>query len=493
MSSLILSRRRLIGASLALPLTATGFSARAQAGDPLEIGRSVAALYAPSATPELRMLFWRERLSEAGRQRAPLAEFQAAATAVAATTDGVDVLDARALPGQVLLKLRSRRHGAARWVRVRIDRDEPDRLFDLASHPSPAPYDHEGPTGPLPRPRLADEIGRRLAFATANDDFSGAVLVTAPDGEVVWSGAVGVADRATGLANNLGTRFHLGSADKSFTALMIGRLVHEGRLGFGTRLIEVLPDYPNRPFAEACTIDQLLTHASGLGSLFDRPGWDGERPFTHMADLFPAFVHEPPIFAPGTGQRYSNEGFVVLGAVIEAVAGRSWYDLLAEQVYQPANMAASGHFRGDEAVANRAIGYRYADDDQFGLGERLPKDPARSYRGNSCGGGYSTVGDMTRYLRALRAGWLLPPEALQPLVTPQVGGLRDYGRGFFTRTVAGRLTVGHSGGGPHSGIDGDHAIVWETGWSLSILGNYDAPFASDISRDIMRWLAVQDA
>ncbi|MBU4136525.1 MAG: hypothetical protein KJ690_08945, partial [Alphaproteobacteria bacterium] len=63
----------------------------------------------------------------------------------------------------------------------------------------------------------------------------------------------------------------------------------------------------------------------------------------------------------------------------------------------------------------------------------------------------------------------------------------------FTRTVAGRLTVGHSGGGPHSGIDGDHAIVWETGWSLSILGNYDAPFAGDISRDIMRWLAVQDA
>jgi hypothetical protein len=69
-------------------------------------------------------------------------------------------------------------------------------------------------------------------------------------------------------------------------------------------------------------------------------------------------------------------------------------------------------------------------------------------------------------------------------------GLRNYGMGFTVSTFGARRVIGHGGGGPHSGIDGDHGIVWETGWAYSILGNYDAPFVQEIAGDIMRWLAA---
>ena len=86
----------------------------------------------------------------------------------------------------------------------------------------------------------------------------------------------------------------------------------------------------------------------------------------------------------------------------------------------------------------------------------------------------------------------MPADQLADFVTPQPGGLSNYGRGFQVRPVAGRTLVGHGGGGPRSGIDGSHAVVWEPGWTLSILGNYDAPFTGEMSRDIGRWLAMQD-
>lgn len=491
--SLLLTRRTAVAAGAFAASSMLSVSAAFAQADDVGMGPTVAALFEPTATPALREAFWRERLSAGGQGRTPLEVFQAQAEAIAARTGGVDLLETSPRPGQLRLHLRARRLGVSRWIRVRMDRDAPDRVLDIAANPSPRPYDREGPAGPVSRAELAAEIARRVAFGAETDDFSGAVMVVAPDGEPVWQGAVGLADREAGRASTVRTPFHLGSADKSFTALMIGRLVSEGRLGFDTLLIDVLPDYPNRTFAEACTIDHLLTHASGLGGLFERPNWDKRAPFTRMADLLPAFAAEAPAFTPGTGQGYSNEGYVVLGAVLEAVTGRSWYDLLAQQVYAPAEMTASGHLRADEARDVKAVGYRFPDDDQLGLDQRRRNDDALGYRGNSCGGGYSTVGDMTRYLRALRSGRILPSGAVASLTARQPGGLANYGRGFFVRPIANRTTVGHGGGGPHSGIDGDHAIIWETGWSVSVLGNYDAPFGGEVARDITRWLAVQDA
>jgi CubicO group peptidase (beta-lactamase class C family) len=492
--TLLLDRRRLLAAGLAV--TALPGLVRAATPPVQGFATEVAALLEPSSRQAERKRFWETRLSTAARNRWPWDAFDRDIAALATASGGVDLLSVEpgTTPGRFNLGLRTRRQGLVRYIRLRIDRDEPDRLFEVLAMPSPTPYPRADlPTGPMSRADLAAAIDRRLRFAADRDEFSGAVRVLAPDGAVVYEQAFGMADKAAGVANTPITRFHIGSADKSFTAIMAGWLIEAGRLSLDTRLVDILPDYPNREAAAAITVRHLLTHSSGLGGLFDRPAFDGKKPFRRMADLFPAFASEPLAFAPGSRAAYSNEGFVVLGAVIEQVTGESWYDLLARQVYQPAGMIRSGHPILGEPATGMAIGYQYGTDDALALAGRGRNDDRRGYRGNSCGGGYCTVGDMTAYIVALRAGRLLPPPMLQTMTQPAEGGLRDYGMGFQIRSVGDRRTIGHGGGGPFSGIDGDTRIVWETGWAWSILGNYDAPFAGEVSADIATLLAAQAA
>lgn len=484
-------RRSILTAAAALCLVGAG--SKSASAHNSGVGNDLVGLFDPGADATSREVFWTNRLSHGGRRRWTLPDFQKVTARVAAASGGFDLLDTQDAGGQLRLQVRSRSQGAVRWLRIRRDRDDPQRLFDIGLAPTPAPYDRVGPAGPVSRNALGLEIERRIRFAAQRDEFSGAVSVVAPDGATVCKMAVGRARRDPDLPALVDTRFNIGSADKSFTALMIGRLVADGLLSFDTRLIEALPHYPNLAFARACTIQHLLTHASGLGALFDRPGWDWNKRFSRMSDLFPVFAQQSATFAPGTSTAYSNEGFVVLGAVIEGITGASWYDLLAAQVYAPAGMTRSGHFQDVTSVPDLAIGYAYRQEDDLGLQGRASNDGYRGYRGSSCGGGYSTVEDMTAWLRSMRDGRLLTLDLVEALVAPQRAGLSDYARGFTRRTVAGRTLIGHGGGGPHSGIDGDHFIVWETGWTVSVLGNYDAPFARELAQDIGRWVALQPA
>lgn len=495
MSSALLSmhRRAFVAGSLVLAGASLPSLALAQTnaphGDPLVA--AVLAVFEPTAGAAGRAAFHGATLSPAGQKRWPLPFFERVIGAVAELSGGFDFVGLDRRGTTCWMTVRSRRQGATRTLRVRVDRDDPARIFDISASPMPAPYAGPLPQGPIAAADLPGWVERRLQFSAMRDEFSGACRIIAPSGEVVYEAAFGMAARSPDRPNTPATRFHLGSADKSFTALLIGSLVAEQRLGFDTRLAEVLPDYPDRAFAESCTIHHLLSHSAGLGMLFDRPGWDNRRPYRTMADLLPVFAAEPLAFAPGAGVAYSNEGYVVLGAVIERVTGESWYDLLAARVYGPARMQHSGHFLYGELPEGVADGMRYAMDDHLGLEPRCSNRDFLGYRGNSCGGGYATVADMTAYLRALKKGEIIPGDLVAQMVAPQPAGLGRYGLGFEVEAVApGRTLVGHGGGGPHSGIDGKSAIVWETGWTYSLLGNYDAPFAGTVATDIERVLAA---
>lgn len=473
----------------AAALLAAPHAAFAQTNDAL--ARAVTQLFDPADGRAARARFVQAHVSEAARERWAQPRFVETLEAMTAASGGLDFISARAeQPTSLRITTRTRRQGVTRALIVIMDRDNTDKVFSLLTIPLPTAYDRPGPRSHASLAELERAIDARFRFAVERDEFSGAVRIAAPDGAAIYENAFGFADRERAIANTPETRFHLGSSDKSFTALMIARLVAEGRLSYAARVADVLPQYPNVEFARACTVQNLLTHASGLGGLFERPQYDGRQRIARMADLFPVFAAEPTAFAPGARARYSNEGFIVLGAIIEAVTRRDWYDLLSEQIYAPAGMTRSAHFTREQTADDIAIGYRYLNEDHLGLDGRHSNADVLGWRGNSCGGGYSTVRDMTRYLQSLRAGRLLAPPALAPMTVQAEPGLRNYGMGFAVNAHGARRVVGHGGGGAHSGIEGDHGVVWETGWSFSILGNYDAPAATHISRDIASWLAA---
>jgi len=483
----IVSRRALLTGVAGLAIAAPVFC-RAAADTPALAQGFIDAVNGDTG---VRTAWIAETMSPAGLARNAPETLQALMAALQSASGGLDIIDAAEQPQVIRIKVRARASSKVRQFDLRKDRDDPRLIFDPRPRPGPTPYDQPVPETPLDRSALRAALARRFAFAIEQGDFSGAARIVAPSGEVVFEIANGLANVETGEAATPAHRFNLGSADKSFTAILIGRLILEGRLSFDTPVIEILPDYANKAAAKAMTIRHLLTHTAGLGGLWERPGYDKARPYDRVGQLLPAFWAAEPAFPPGGGARYSNEGFVLLGSIVERITGRAWWDELAEKVYAPAGMVHSAHLIAGQPAALKATGYRFREGDDLGLGQRQANLDFVGYRGNSCGGGYSTVGDMTAYLRALRAGKLLDLSLVEAMMRP--GGLAEFGMGFQIQPFSGRTVRGHGGGGPFSGIDGRSGVVWETGWAYSILGNYDAPFVQVLADDVGRMLAAQTA
>jgi CubicO group peptidase (beta-lactamase class C family) len=248
--------------------------------------------------------------------------------------------------------------------------------------------------------------------------LSGTALLTA-HGRTVFEGCYGHADRAAGIPVAPRTRFGLASVTKMFTAVAVADQVAQGRLRFDQPVIEVLPA-PRRPstLRDDVTVHHLLCHTSGIADYSeedeDTPGyvedygslWQ-ERPSYSMqapVDFLPLFGDLPPYRAPGERHQYSNAGFIVLGLLVEEVAGRPFTEVVDERVLARAGMTSSGFFRLDEAQPDVAVGYLPRTSPQAALRTNVYSVPVV---GGPDGGAFATTGDLDRFLTAYDDGTLL--------------------------------------------------------------------------------------
>jgi CubicO group peptidase (beta-lactamase class C family) len=178
------------------------------------------------------------------------------------------------------------------------------------------------------------------------------VLVT-KDGRPILTQADGLANRARQAPNAPGTRFNVGSIGKVFTAVAIAELAQQGRVSFHDPISQYLPGLPGG-IGDKITIADLLTHTSGLGDVFQR--WHPTASPLSVSQLLRKVANQPLQFEPGSRFSYSNSGFVVLGAIIEAVTGGNYYDWVRTHVFAPAGMTHSGWYALDQ-VPNMAHGY----------------------------------------------------------------------------------------------------------------------------------------
>lgn len=270
-----------------------------------------------------------------------------------------------------------------------------------------------------------EAIRQLLDSYAQNRQFNGVVLV-ARDGDVLQRVAYGQADHDWDTPNTTDTRFRIGSLTKPFTATLVMQLVQEGRLRLEGRLGDYLPDlYGDTPAADI-TLAQLLSHTSGLRDTpgnYDDPWWRTEARRAYAPDAFarawiPATLEGPP----GRAFRYINNGYFLLGLIIERVTGQRYEVNLAERILTPAGMGSSGLYQADARVPRLARGYETRAD-----GQRIPAryiDPSVSY---AAAGLYATVDDLYRFDRALRSDRLLGAPARKAMWTARQQG---YGYGW---------------------------------------------------------------
>jgi D-alanyl-D-alanine carboxypeptidase len=342
---------------------------------------------------------------------------------------------------------------------------------------------------PIPRPaafpilRLTEGeaiagVAALLSKQAVADRFSGAALV-ARDGEVRFADAYGQADRERGIPNTIETRFRIGSMNKMFTAVATLQLIEAGKLALDDTVGKHLRGYPNSEVATKVTVRHLLTHTGGTGDIFG-PEYDANRlQLREHSDYVKLYGSRAPNFEPGARFAYSNYGFVLLGAIIEAVSGQSYYDYVREHVFHPAGMTSTDSLPESEAVPNRSIGYTRP---YFGARLWQPNTEWLPWRGTAAGGGYSTVGDVMRFADALMSDELLSASSTELLLAGKIdlGYGFEYAFGFFdTRDENGDGWVGHGGGAP--GMNGDLRIYPKSGYVVAVLANFDPPAAQRIS------------
>ena len=337
----------------------------------------------------------------------------------------------------------------------------------------PAATETEAAPEPASAPFDANEIDEGIAGLAANDRLSGVVLI-AWQGKPFLERAYGMADRDQNIPNQTDAKFNLGSMDKMFTAISILQLAEQGRLSLDDRAAVHLPDYANQEVARSVTIHQLLTHTSGMRNYFDSPLYaEIHDQIRSAADYLPLFIDTPLQFEPGERFAYSNSGYIVLGLIIEAVTGQSYYDYVRENIFEPSGMSDTAAYEVDAGTPNLAIGYTYLDQDGMQTDQLSDNLFVLPMRGGPAGGGYSTAPDLNAFANALLSHKLLSPEMTDLLLEGKVElneGV-EYAYGFFDRTVMGQRVVGHGGGFP--GICSMLAIYPDLELTSVVLTNSD--------------------
>lgn len=325
-----------------------------------------------------------------------------------------------------------------------------------------------------------------LRQRTAAGQFSGAVLV-ARDGKPLLQAGYGLADRQARVPNTPQTKFCIASIGKLFTAVAVAQLAEQHKLSFNDRIGNYLSSLP-AAIADHVTIAQLLTMTSGLGNA----ALGAPHPPTTLAGMMELIAKEPLHFRPGSRFLYSNDGYIVLGAIIEKVSGQGYAAYLRQHVFKPAGMTHTDvSVYTPVRVPGMAHGYMLiaADGGPVSTGApptpeqpstptRLEDNSAMPQIANPSGGAYSTVGDLLKFAEALMNHKLLSPTMTRTILIPRInapqpGGppLDKYTYGFAYQAINGVIFVGHNGGTP--GYEGQIDIYPRAGYVVVILTNQD--------------------
>ncbi len=371
-------------------------------------------------------------------------------------------------PGRVAVIARNRLTEGWQEIVFTFDDTREARITDLQMVAARPPRDVP-PAPPLTVAQARAELTAfvdRLADAEA---FSGTALL-ARNGEVLFEAARGIAERNHGAPMRLDSKLNLGSMNKMFTAVVIGQLVDEGKLSFQDPVSKFLggQGWTKADLAQV-RIEHLLSHTSGLGSFFNDAYQRTARQRLRRVDHWkPLAAEETLAFEPGTQWQYSNTGFLLLGAVIEAVTGQDYFDVVRERVYARAGMPDSDSYDVDLVVPHLATGYSR---------ERTAKDVrwrANTFehviRGGPAGGGYSTTRDLLAFTEALRKGRLVSAATAEALMSAKPAlHSPNYGFGFGVGQDALGRRAGHTGGFP--GIASSLDLYLDTGWTIAVLTN----------------------
>ncbi|MEV4334386.1 serine hydrolase domain-containing protein [Streptomyces sp. NPDC049597] len=283
-------------------------------------------------------------------------------------------------------------------------------------------------------PAFLEEAVTKVAERTG---FSGAVRVTR-HAEPVFTRVFGMASRRWSVPNTHNTRFRVASVSKTFTAVAVLQLVERKLVRLDDPLVDFVKDHVPA-LDPRVTVHHALTMTSGIGDWFEEGSDDWEAEWAALTsshplyllrdnkDYLPLFTEKQPHFPPGERHLYNGAGYILLGLLIESVTGRSFEEVITDDVFARASMSASGFPALDDLGPDIAEGYLATADSPTPY---RTNHYATTPRAAADGGATCSAADLTAFAHALRHGRLLNEETTRLALTPQVEEREERVRGY---------------------------------------------------------------
>lgn len=282
-------------------------------------------------------------------------------------------------------------------------------------------------------------------------DLPALAVAVVKDGKICDRAAVGVRKYGDPTPVTIDDQFHIGSCTKSMTATLTAMFIEEGKLRWDSTIAEVLPELKGKMDQqyEAVTVMQLLTHRGGVPGQPPSAAWSEARlrlgtPMKQRMQFITAVLHQPPEAAPGTRFIYSNQGYTIVGAMLEKIAGKPWETLITERLFQPLKMKSAGF--GVPGTIGK-IDQPWGHVRQGGKIKAIQSDNPPAI--GPAGIVHCSLEDMARYtmihLGHGQGDALLKPESFRKLHAPPEGADYACGWGTAKRGWAGGTALTHAG------------------------------------------------
>ena len=302
-------------------------------------------------------------------------------------------------------------------------------------------------------------------------DFSGCILITKNE-KIIFDYCYGYANQSFEIPNESSIKFKIGSVSKQFTATAILILEQNGLLKTTDTIARYFPKSPN---AKKITIQQLLTHTSGITDIYNVTDFNKlSNQKKSIAELATLVLDSELEFDPGSQYQYSNGGYAILAEIIEKVSGTSYQEFLTMSIFEPLKMTATGHNRINEVVPNLAVGYDPLNYDKVKITDLLDPELLKG-----SGSLYSTVNDLSIWIRSIKNRSFLTKESYNKLLNDYG---HNYGLGISVYRSFDENVFGHDG--RVNGFIADYLHYKESNVSIVILGNIQTGVADFFRRDI---------
>lgn len=365
-------------------------------------------------------------------------------------------------------------------------------------------------------PAALEALDARLAELVADEDRSGVVMLLARHGQIEHVGAAGFADIASQTPITADTLMRIASMTKPVTAAAVMMLVEDGTIALNDPVADYIPAFaearvatstevngayeiPTEALARPITIEDLMTHTSGVGYVFDYETNLGALyigndiyqggPETTMDQRMETLAGLPLYFQPGERWYYSFSNDV-LGHVVAVASGQSLEAFKQQRIFGPLGMTSTSYFP-DETLRER-LATLYTHDDVGDLvAVEGSADQAALAPFEAGGAGlFSTANDYFRFAQMLLNGGeldgvrVLSQASVDAMTAPHVQADR------LPQAMAGvDMAFGYSLGVIHDG-PGEHPLRREGdfGWG----GYFDTSFVVSPSTGMVALIMAQE-